>query len=59
MILKRVESIPKQTVTMPGAEHAQMQMLCGPDDGCPNFAMRKFTVAHRRPYAEASARLRA
>jgi quercetin dioxygenase-like cupin family protein len=45
MILKALENIPKNPVTMPGAEQAQMQMLCGPDDGCPNFAMRKFTVA--------------
>ncbi len=33
MILKNLHSIPQQTVTMPGAEQAQMQMLCGPDDG--------------------------
>jgi len=45
MILKSVPQIPLQTVTMPGAAGAQMQMLCGPDDGCPNFAMRKFTIA--------------
>ena len=45
MILKNTPSIPRTTVTMPGAAGAQMQMLCGPDDGCPNFAMRKFTIA--------------
>ena len=45
MILKSTQNIPRTTVTMPGAAGAQMQMLCGPDDGCPNFAMRKFTVA--------------
>ncbi len=45
MILKSVDSVEKQTVTMAGAENVQMQLLCGPGDGCPNFAMRKFTVA--------------
>jgi quercetin dioxygenase-like cupin family protein len=45
MILKNINSIDKQTVTMAGAQKVQMQLLCGPDDGCPNFAMRKFIVA--------------
>ena len=45
MILKNLNSIAQQTVTMTGAQNVQMQLLCGPDDGCPNFAMRKFTVA--------------
>ncbi|HEY4330038.1 MAG TPA: cupin domain-containing protein [Phycisphaerae bacterium] len=45
MILKNLASVPQQNVTMSGADNVQMQMLCGPDDGCPNFAMRRFTVA--------------
>ena len=45
MILKNINAIEKQTVTMQGAEKVQMQLLCGPDDGCPTFAMRKFIVA--------------
>jgi len=45
MILKNITSIEKQTVTMQGAEKVQMQLLCGPADGCPTFAMRKFIVA--------------
>lgn len=45
MIQKNLSSIDAQTVTMPGAENVRMQLLCGPGDGCPNFAMRKFIVA--------------
>ena len=45
MIQKNINQIEKQTVTMAGAEKVQMQLLCGPGDGCPNFAMRKFIVA--------------
>ena len=45
MILKNINSIEKQIVTMAGAEKVQMQLLCGPADGCPTFAMRKFIVA--------------
>jgi quercetin dioxygenase-like cupin family protein len=45
MIHKNLESVPQQTVAVAGAEKVHMQLLCGPDDGCPNFAMRRFTVA--------------
>jgi quercetin dioxygenase-like cupin family protein len=44
MILKNLNTAPKQTVTMQGAKNVQMQVLCGPDDGCPTFAMRQFIV---------------
>lgn len=44
MIKKEISSIPSQTMTMPGANNVTMQMLCGPGDGCENFAMRKFRV---------------
>lgn len=44
MIVKATEQIPSAPVTMPGATQVTMQMLLGPQDQCPNFAMRKFTV---------------
>lgn len=44
MIIKSISSIAGTPVTMPGASDTDMQMLLGPGDGCPNFAMRKFTV---------------
>src|SRR3954454_12277969 len=44
MILKNVNSVEKQVVTMAGAEKVGMQLLCGPGDGCPTFAMRRFIV---------------
>jgi quercetin dioxygenase-like cupin family protein len=45
MILKNISSVETQTVTMPGAEKTRMQLLCGPGDGCPTFAMRRFIVS--------------
>jgi quercetin dioxygenase-like cupin family protein len=45
MILKNLNTAPRQTVTMQGAQNVEMQLLCGPDDGCPTFAMRQFIVA--------------
>jgi len=45
MIRKNFSTVETQTVTMPGAENVKMQLLFGPNDGCPNFAMRKFIVA--------------
>ncbi len=45
MILKNLETVEAQNVTMAGADKVQMQMLYGPGDGCPNFAMRRFIVA--------------
>ncbi len=45
MLLKHSPAVPAQPMTMPGAKAVAMQLLCGPADGCPNFAMRKFTVA--------------
>lgn len=45
MIIKQLPTVPLQPVTMPGAQQVQMQLLCGPADGCPNFAMRRFVVA--------------
>jgi quercetin dioxygenase-like cupin family protein len=45
MIHKNIHSIETREVPMPGAQAVQMQLLCGPADGCPTFAMRKFIVA--------------
>ena len=45
MIIKSLNTVPAKPMPMPGADNVEMQMLCGPDDGCPNFAMRKFIVA--------------
>ena len=44
MIHKNLTNVPAQDVAMPGAEKVRMQLLCGPGDGCPNFAMRRFIV---------------
>jgi quercetin dioxygenase-like cupin family protein len=44
MIQKNVATVPAAAVTMAGAEKVRMQILCGPGDGCPNFAMRRFVV---------------
>ena len=44
MIMKHLADVEAQNVTMPGAEKVRMQLLCGPGDGCPTFAMRRFIV---------------
>ncbi len=44
MVVKKAGSVAASAVTMAGASLTDMQMLLGPADGCPNFAMRKFTV---------------
>ena len=44
MIHKNLTNVPAQDVAMPGAEKVRMQLLCGPGDGCPNFAMRRFIM---------------
>lgn len=44
MILKRRESVENKDVDMAGARGVRMALLCGPADGCPTFAMRKFSV---------------
>ncbi len=45
MLVKSIANVPAEAVTMPGASAVNMQMLLGPADNCPNFAMRKFSVA--------------
>ena len=44
MIIKSSDSVPAKPVTMAGANRVTMQMLLGPLEQCPTFAMRKFTV---------------
>jgi quercetin dioxygenase-like cupin family protein len=44
MILKSFSGVERQRVTMAGAQRVEMQLLCGPGDGCDNFAMRRFIV---------------
>ncbi len=44
MIIKHSGEVPAQPVTVPGAHHVTMQILLGPQDHCPHFAMRRFTV---------------
>jgi quercetin dioxygenase-like cupin family protein len=45
MQIKPTATVPSIPMAMPGAANVAMQILCGPDYGCPNFAMRKFTIA--------------
>ncbi len=45
MIVKHSSQVEAHPVTMSGACDVQMQMLLGPAENCPNFAMRKFSVA--------------
>jgi quercetin dioxygenase-like cupin family protein len=45
MILKSLATTARQKVSMEGARDVEMQLLCGPADGCPTFAMRQFIVA--------------
>ncbi len=42
-VVRRGDSVPAQTVAV--GTHAQMQMLLGPEDGMPNFALRRFLMA--------------
>jgi len=44
MILKSLKAVDRQKVAMTGAQGVEMQLLCGPGDGCENFAMRRFIV---------------
>ncbi len=44
MLVRDTESVPSQTMTMPGAVGVTMKLLVGRADGAPTFAMRQFTV---------------
>lgn len=44
MIIKKVESVPKEPVDDAGVQGVKKQVLLGPADGVPNFIMRQFTV---------------
>ena len=45
MILKNIEDVPYEEVTMEGVEKTQIQWIYSEKDGAPNFAMRRFTLA--------------
>ncbi len=44
MIIKNSDAVAAKTVAVAGANRVTMRLLLGPDEQCPNFAMRKFTV---------------
>lgn len=44
MIIKKVESVPKEPVDDAGVQGVKKQVLLGPADGAPNFTLRQFTV---------------
>jgi quercetin dioxygenase-like cupin family protein len=44
MIKKDLQSVARMPMAIPGADKVEMQVLCGPEDGCPTFAMRRFIL---------------
>jgi len=44
MLLKKINNIPAEPVTMPGARGATLRILVGRGDGAPTFAMRLFEL---------------
>ena len=45
MIIKNIDQIPPQDVNMEGAKDVKVQVLLGPADNAPTFAMRVFELA--------------
>jgi len=45
MLIRRAEQTESQAMDIDGAAGVSMQVMVGRDDGAPNFAMRRFTVA--------------
>lgn len=45
MIVKQVASVAKEKIKAAGARGVEKQVLLGPQDGVPNFVLRRFTVA--------------
>ncbi len=45
MIIKNVNSVPAEEVTMEGVERTSIQWVFSRDDGAPSFAMRRFVMA--------------
>jgi len=44
-MIKQMDQLEWQPVTMPGARRVQFRVLIGRNDQAPNFAMRQFEVA--------------
>ncbi len=47
MIIKAMQDVPAQPVTMDGAKDVTVRVLIGPQDNAPTMAMRLFEVAPR------------
>ncbi|MBC7771058.1 MAG: cupin domain-containing protein [Pyrinomonadaceae bacterium] len=43
-VIRNIESTPQKTVEMVGVKGVKMAVMCGREDGVPNFALRHFTV---------------
>ena len=57
MLIKKIKDVPSTAVEMKGAENVKVQVLFGPKDGAPTFAMRIFelgggghTPFHKHPF---------
>lgn len=44
MILKKTKNVPQEKIEAEGVKDVTKQVLIGPQEGAPNFIMRKFTV---------------
>lgn len=44
MIIKKCSEVPIEKIIEKGVSGVSKQMLLGPEDGAPTFAMRRFTV---------------
>lgn len=54
MLIKNLDTVPSQPVTMEGAAGASVRVVFGPKDSAPTFAMRIFELAPsgHTPYHE-------
>lgn len=54
MLIKNINDVPTQPVTMEGANDVQVRVVYGPKDNAPTFAMRIFELAPggHTPYHE-------
>ncbi len=44
MIIKHIRDVVKEPIDAKGAKGVVKQVMLGPEDGTPNFTMRRFTV---------------
>lgn len=44
MLIRNIDDVATKPVTMAGVQGAQMAIMCGREDGAPNFALRQFKV---------------